>query len=71
MGGTGPTSRQIGSCSVMGADRPDPENGAPPKRQYPAAYERAVPIVLALVALAILVLLGIILVVALGLYPGA
>jgi hypothetical protein len=55
----------------MVADKPDSENGAPPKRQYPAAYERAVPIVLALIVLAILVLLGIIVVVALGLYPGA
>ena len=55
----------------MVADRPESEKGAPPKRQYPPAYERAVPVVLALIALAILVLLGIILVVALGLYPGA
>jgi hypothetical protein len=40
------------------------------KRQYPAAYEKAVPIALALIALAIVMLSGIILVVALGLYPG-
>jgi hypothetical protein len=41
-----------------------------PKRQYPAAYEKVVPIALVLIALAIAILLGIILVVALGLYPG-
>ena len=54
----------------MGAERPEFETGAPEKRQYPAAYERAVPIALALIGLAIVILLGIILVVALGLYPG-
>lgn len=54
----------------MGADRPQPENEAPTKRQYPAAYEKAVPIALALITLAIVILLGVILVVALGLYPG-
>jgi hypothetical protein len=55
----------------MVADKPEPEKGAPPKRQYPSAYERAVPVILVLIALAIVVLLGVILVVALGLYPGA
>jgi hypothetical protein len=55
----------------MVADRPESEEGAPQKRLYPAAYEKAVPIALALIALAIVILLGIILVVALGLYPGA
>ena len=55
----------------MGAHRPESEKGAPTKRQYPAAYEKAVPIALVLIALAIVILLGIILVVALGLYPGA
>ena len=54
----------------MSADKPEPEKGTPIKRQYPAAYEKAVPIALALIALAIVILLGIILVVALGLYPG-
>jgi hypothetical protein len=54
----------------MGADGQMPEKGAPSKRQYPAAYEKVVPIALALIALAIVILLGIILVVALGLYPG-
>ena len=55
----------------MGFDRQEGENGTSPKRRYPAAYERAVPIALALIGLAIVILLGIILVVALGLYPGA
>jgi hypothetical protein len=42
----------------------------PSKRQYPAAYERAVPIALAVIALAIVILLVIIVIVVLGLYPG-
>ncbi len=54
----------------MTADRAKSVKGAPPKRQYPAAYERAVPIAMALIAIAIVVLLGIIVVVALGLLPG-
>lgn len=54
----------------MVADGQGPDRGAPRKRQYPAAYEKAVPVALALIALAIVILLGIILVVALGLYPG-
>ena len=44
------------------------ERNEKPKRQYPAAYERAVPIALAVIAVAIAVLLVIILVVVLGLY---
>ena len=55
---------------AMAADRPESKDEAPNKRQYPAAYERAVPIALVLITLAIVILLGIILVVALGLYPG-
>ena len=55
----------------MGADRPESEKGTPTKRQYPAAYEKAVPNAQAQIAQAIVILLGIILVVALGLYPGA
>jgi len=51
------------------ADEPKSERKAPPRRQYPAAYERVVPIAMALIAIAILVLVGIV-VVALGLYPG-
>ena len=54
----------------MAADAPESKNEVPTKRQYPAAYERAVPVALAVIALAIVILLGIILVVALGLYPG-
>ena len=53
----------------MSTENPEPEKGTSIKRQYPAAYEKAVPIALALIALAIVILLGIILVVALGLYP--
>ena len=51
------------------ADGHDAERGEKPKRQYPAAYERVVPIALALIAVAIIVLLVVILVVVLGLYP--
>ena len=51
-------------------DTPERKNEVPTKRQYPKAYEKAVPVALALIALAIVVLLAIILVVALGLYPG-
>ena len=54
----------------MAADIPESSNEVPTRRQYPAAYEKAVPIALVLIALAIVILLGIILVVALGLYPG-
>ena len=54
----------------MAADTPGSKSKVPAKRQYPAAYEKAVPIALLLIALAIVILLGIILVVALGLYPG-
>jgi hypothetical protein len=55
----------------MSADKPEHGKGTPIRRQYPAAYEKAVPIALALIALAVVILLGIILVVALGIYPGA
>jgi cell division septal protein FtsQ len=54
---------------MMPADGRDAERGEKPRRQYPAAYERAVPIALALIAVAIVVLLVIILVVVLGMYP--
>ena len=53
----------------MAADGHQVERNEKPKRQYPAAYERAVPIALAVIAVAIVVLLIIILVVVLGLYP--
>lgn len=45
--------------------------GAPPKRQYPAFYEKTVPIALAIIIVAIVILLLVILAVALGLFPGA
>jgi hypothetical protein len=45
-------------------------NDASTRRQYPGFYEKAVPIALGLVALAIIVLLLVILGVALGLFPG-
>lgn len=54
----------------MSRDKSDSDSRTPSRRQYPAVYEKAVPIALALIALAIVVLLGIILVVALGVYPG-
>ena len=54
----------------MSTDRSESGNEVSPKRQYPAAYEKVVPIALVLIALAIAILLGIISVVALGLYPG-
>lgn len=54
----------------MSTDGPRSGKEVAPERRYPAAYERAVPIALALIALAIVILLAIILVVALGLYPG-
>jgi hypothetical protein len=42
-----------------------------PRRQYPALYERIVPIALALIALAIIIVLIIIFGVVLGLFPGS
>ena len=41
------------------------------KRRYPAFYERAVPIALAVVAVIIVLLVGIIFAVLLGLFPGS
>ena len=55
----------------MSTEEHKPGQTLSPKREYPAAYERAVPVALALIALAIVILLAIIVVVALGLYPGA
>jgi len=54
---------------MMPADGQEVERNRKPRRQYPAAYERAVPVALAVIAVAIVVLLVIILVVVLGLYP--
>jgi hypothetical protein len=51
----------------------DPNNmldRSPRKRQYPAFYERAVPVALTIVVIAIAILLAIIVAVALGLFPG-
>jgi hypothetical protein len=48
----------------------DKDNPTPPKRQYPPFYEKAVPIVLGIIAIAIIVLLLVIIGVALGLFPG-
>jgi hypothetical protein len=48
----------------------DKDNHKPPKRQYPPFYEKAVPIALGIIAIAIVVLLLIIVGVALGLFPG-
>ena len=56
-----------GYCLTM----PDQKEGGPPRRQYPAFYEKAVPIALILIVLAVLVLLLVVLVVVLGLFPGA
>jgi len=55
----------------MSEDGPESGKEGSTRRRYPAAYERAVPIALALIAAAIVILLVIILIVALGLYPGA
>ena len=54
----------------MSSEEPKPGKEVSPNHRYPAAYEKAVPIALALIALAIVILLGIIVVVAMGLYPG-
>ncbi len=46
------------------------DNSTPTKRQYPPIYEKAVPIVLALIAIGFVVLLVVIFAVVLGLFPG-
>jgi len=46
-------------------------NPRPPKRRYPAFWERAVPIVLVVIVLAIVLLLVVVFAVATGLLPGA
>jgi hypothetical protein len=43
----------------------------PSSRQYPSFYEKAVPIALGVIAIAIVVLLLVILGVALGFFPGS
>ena len=48
----------------------DKDNHTPPQRHYPHFYEKAVPIALGIIVLAVIVLLVIIFGVALGLFPG-
>ena len=47
------------------------EKKGPPKREYPAFYEKFVPIALGVIGLAIIVLLVIAMLVVLGLFPGS
>jgi hypothetical protein len=49
----------------------DREDRSSPRREYPSFYEKAVPIALGIIAVAVVVLLFIILAVALRLFPGA
>jgi len=49
---------------------PGKGNDKPPKRQYPAFYEKAVPIALVVIVLGLVVLLLIVLAVFAGLVPG-
>ncbi len=49
----------------------DQDEPSPAKRRYPPFYEKAVPLVLAIIALIVVALLLVILGVALGLFPGA
>jgi hypothetical protein len=59
-----------GRKELGGAKVSKGNDSAPPKRQYPAFYEKAVPIALGFIILAIVVLLLVILAVALGFFPG-
>jgi hypothetical protein len=47
------------------------ENKPTPKRSYPSVYEKFVPIALGIIGFAILVLIIIAILVALGLFPGS
>lgn len=49
----------------------DEEKGGPPKRQYPAFYEKVVPIALGIIVVAIVLLLLVVLAVLTGLFPGS
>ena len=60
-----------GAAESRGGDVREEEMRPDSKRRYPAFYERAVPIALAVVAVIIVLLLGIILAVLLGLFPGS
>jgi len=46
-------------------------NNPPPKREYPALYEKLIPIAVGIIVFAIVILLLIILGVVTGLLPGA
>jgi hypothetical protein len=50
---------------------PDRDSVQPPKKAYPPLYERILPVAMVLIGLAILVVLLIIFLVALGLIPGS
>jgi len=60
------TDPREGNRRPMDSKRDHP----PPKRQYPAFYERLVPIALIVIVVVIVILLLIILSVALGVFPG-
>lgn len=47
----------------------DQEKHTPPERRYPPFYEKAVPIILAIIGLFVLVLFVVIVAVALGKFP--
>jgi hypothetical protein len=49
----------------------DQENAGSPKRQYPPFYEKAVPIALAIIAVAVVILVVVALLVVLGIFPGS
>lgn len=49
---------------------PDKKSDPPSRREYPATYEKIVPIALVAIGVAIMVLIIITIIVALGLTPG-
>jgi hypothetical protein len=49
------------------SDHPNP----PPKREYPALYEKGIPIAVGIIVIAILILVVVIIGVVTGLIPGA
>jgi hypothetical protein len=50
---------------------PEKDGSPPPNRQYPAFYEKLVPVALGIIVVVIILLLLIIVGVALGLFPGS
>ena len=50
---------------------PKTEKAAPGKREYPGVYEKVIPIFLGIIGIAILILVIIALLVALGIFPGS